>query len=82
MDTIKKVLLNRNALCHEYIQPAQIKKTLEEHCNKRINRRLRIWSLLCFELWLKTFMDGQVQKISLGLNELCQNGETQWRKSA
>ena len=34
LDAVQKMLLNRRALCHEFIQPAQIKKTLEEHCNK------------------------------------------------
>jgi asparagine synthase (glutamine-hydrolysing) len=58
LDYVKRIILDPRALLHEFIQPAQIQKTLEEHCNGRANRRLRIWSLLCFEIWLKTFAGG------------------------
>jgi asparagine synthase (glutamine-hydrolysing) len=30
---------------------------LEEHLEGRVNHRLLIWSLLCFEWWNRLFMD-------------------------
>jgi asparagine synthase (glutamine-hydrolysing) len=56
---VKKLLLSPDALCHAYIERAQIQRALEEHCARRINRRLLIWSLLSFEIWLRRFADGQ-----------------------
>lgn len=29
---------------------------MEEHFSGKQNRRLLVWSLLCFEWWLKTFL--------------------------
>lgn len=57
LEYVKKLLVDRPALCHEYISKSAIEKTLRDHCDRGVNLRLRIWSLLCFELWLKIFLD-------------------------
>lgn len=49
---VRDVLLSRDAKSHRYISPDFIKKTLDEHCGKKTNKRLLVWSLLCFERWL------------------------------
>lgn len=53
-----KTLLNRRALCHDLINPVAIQSILEEHWRGETNHRLLIWSLLCFEFWLRIFLDG------------------------
>lgn len=52
---VSRLLLNPKAMCHDFIEPRALEQTLEEHCKQRINHRLRIWSLLCFETWLQEF---------------------------
>lgn len=52
---IKELLFNKNAMIYNYIQPEAAKKLMNEHFEGRKNRRLFIWSLLCFEWWNKIF---------------------------
>jgi asparagine synthase (glutamine-hydrolysing) len=53
---IKSILFNNQARIYEYIQPGTAHKMIEEHFKGRVNRRLLIWSLLCFEWWNKIFI--------------------------
>lgn len=56
IDYIKRLLLNRNAMIYEFIQPDMTRTLLNEHFTGKRNRRLLIWSLLSFEWWLRVFM--------------------------
>lgn len=56
---VKELLLGKNIACHEYIQPTYIEKIIHEHCEKRINHRLLLWSLMSFEWWCRIFLKGQ-----------------------
>ena len=56
---VKELLLGKNIACHEFIQPAFIEKTIYEHCEKRINHRLLLWSLMNFEWWCRIFLHGE-----------------------
>ncbi|MDP9308731.1 MAG: asparagine synthase (glutamine-hydrolyzing) [Actinomycetota bacterium] len=58
MDYIREILLDPRSLNRGYFQPAYVIRILEEHVHGRINHRLLIWSLLCFEWWNRLFMDG------------------------
>jgi asparagine synthase (glutamine-hydrolysing) len=58
MDYIREILLDRRSLNRGYFQPASVQRVLEEHLEGRVNHRLLIWSLLCFEWWNRLFMDG------------------------
>ncbi|MDD5343456.1 MAG: hypothetical protein PHW12_03435, partial [Smithella sp.] len=51
-----KTLLNPRAAYRDFLQPEFVKNIINEHCEKRINHRLLIWSFLCFEEWCKTFL--------------------------
>lgn len=55
---VESVILGKRAMLQEIIRPEVIRQTLREHCDKRINHRLRIWSMLCMEMWLRLFVDG------------------------
>ncbi|MDV7393856.1 hypothetical protein RZS08_20930, partial [Arthrospira platensis SPKY1] len=61
----QEVLLNKRASSRDIIQPAYVKKIIDEHLSGT-NHRLLIWSLLSFEWWCKLFLDNQ--KIE-GINE-------------
>ncbi len=44
----------------EYLDRATVCRSLvDDHLDGRENRRLLIWSLLYFEEWLSTFIDGR-----------------------
>jgi asparagine synthase (glutamine-hydrolysing) len=53
---VKNLLLDKNAAYKEFINPQYVEKVLDEHINKKINHRLLIWSLMCFEWWCKLFL--------------------------
>ena len=56
---VKELLLGKNIACHEFIQPSFIEKIIYEHCEKRINHRLLLWSLMNFEWWCRLFLKEQ-----------------------
>ncbi len=58
-DYVKELLLNKKAVCSEFIQTRFVKKVIDEHINQRINHRLLIWSLLNFEWWCRIFLNGE-----------------------
>ena len=58
IDYIKTLLADPRARINDYLQPTYIRAKLDEHTTGRANRRLFIWSLLSFEWWLRTFVDG------------------------
>ena len=58
-DYVKKLLLNKKTVSAEFINPAYIEKTIDEHINKKINHRLRIWSFMNFEWWCRLFLNGE-----------------------
>jgi asparagine synthase (glutamine-hydrolysing) len=54
---IMKLLYNKKALIYDFIQPKSAQNLMNEHFEGRVNNRLLIWSLLCFEWWLKLFAE-------------------------
>ncbi len=58
-DYVKELLLGKNIACHQFIQPSFIEKTIYEHCEKRINHRLLLWSLMNFEWWCRLFLHNE-----------------------
>jgi len=56
---VKELLLNENTISTEYINGDYIKNIIHEHCDKHINHRLIIWSLMNFEWWCKIFLNGE-----------------------
>jgi asparagine synthase (glutamine-hydrolysing) len=55
IEYIKDLLLNKKARIYEYMQYDTVVEIMNEHFQGKKNRRLLIWSLLCFEWWLKIF---------------------------
>ena len=56
IDYIRTLLFDERARMYEYIQPETAQELMNEHFSGQQNRRLLIWSFLCFEWWLRTFM--------------------------
>ena len=53
---VKELLLGKNIASAEFINPAYVKKIIEEHIDQKINHRLLLWSLMCFEWWCRIFL--------------------------
>ena len=58
MDYLREILLDPRSLWRGYFQPSFVRRVLAEHVEGKVNHRLLIWSLLCFEWWNRLFMDG------------------------
>ena len=59
IDYIRRLLSNRDARLYEFVDPTTVHALINEHVSGAVNHRLVIWSLLCFEWWLRRFRDGQ-----------------------
>lgn len=59
IDYIKDLLYNKRARIYDYFQQDTVKELMNEHFEGKTNRRLLIWSLLCFEWWCKLFLNGE-----------------------
>jgi asparagine synthase (glutamine-hydrolysing) len=58
IDYIRRLLHTRDARIYEFLDAGTVTALLDEHMSGRVNHRLVIWSLLCFEWWLRRFRDG------------------------
>jgi asparagine synthase (glutamine-hydrolysing) len=56
---INRLLRDPSARIYEFIQPAYVERTLDEHTAGKVNHRLLIWSLLSFEWWVRSFLGGE-----------------------
>ena len=59
---INRLLRDPSARIYEFIQPAYVERTLDEHTAGKVNHRLLIWSLLSFEWWVRSFLEGGASK--------------------
>lgn len=59
IDYVRRLILDPNARLYEFLRPDTVGALVGEHLRGETNRRLLIWSLLSFEWWLRTFMDGR-----------------------
>jgi asparagine synthase (glutamine-hydrolysing) len=53
---VKELLLGKNIASSEFINPEYVKKIIDEHMVHKINHRLILWSLMCFEWWCRIFI--------------------------
>nr|HOO46681.1 asparagine synthase C-terminal domain-containing protein [Deltaproteobacteria bacterium] len=56
IEYIRELLFNPKAQIYDYIQIQAAQQLLNEHFAGKVNHRLLIWSLLCFEWWLRIFL--------------------------
>lgn len=59
MNYLQEILLDPRTLERGWFEPAYVRHVLDEHLSGRVNHRLLIWSLLCFEWWNRLFVDGE-----------------------
>ena len=51
-------MLNDDSAMYEYLNPTSVRGLVDDHLEGRENRRLLLWSLLTFEHWCQTFLNG------------------------
>ncbi len=61
---VKKILHDKKAVYKDFIDPKAVDAILSDHCDLKINHRLPIWSLLCFEWWCRIFLQGEQDSAS------------------
>jgi len=61
---IKELLLDKQTVSSEFINPEYVGKIVEEHVHKQKNHRLLIWSFMCFEWWCRLFLSKDLDKTS------------------
>ncbi|MCL5773150.1 MAG: asparagine synthase C-terminal domain-containing protein, partial [Firmicutes bacterium] len=59
MDYIRKILLTGRARKRGFFNYSYIERIIREHLSGKVNNRLIIWSLLCFEWWNRIFLEGE-----------------------
>jgi asparagine synthase (glutamine-hydrolysing) len=59
IDYIERELLHHDAAIYEFLDPDGVRPLVREHIEGRENRRLLLWSLMCFEHWCRTFLKGE-----------------------
>lgn len=52
---IRRLLAPGTARLYAYLEPAVVSSLIDQHVQGHTNRRLFIWSCICFEWWLRTF---------------------------
>ncbi len=52
---IKSTLLNHKSPIYDYMDYSLVTRCIDRHLQGEVNSRLFIWSLLNFDMWLKTF---------------------------
>jgi asparagine synthase (glutamine-hydrolysing) len=58
IDYVRRLLLDPKARIYDYLNPIYIRERLDKHMSGQMNHRLFIWSLLSFEWWCRSFLDG------------------------
>lgn len=56
---VRSILFDTKAVYKDYINPKSVQNILHEHCERQMNHRLLIWSLLCFEWWCRIFLKNE-----------------------
>ncbi|MFX0196183.1 MAG: asparagine synthase (glutamine-hydrolyzing) [Candidatus Hodarchaeota archaeon] len=56
IEYMRRMILDKKTSIFDYMDYDSVKELVFEHLDGRQNRRLFIWSLLNFELWLRTFL--------------------------
>jgi asparagine synthase (glutamine-hydrolysing) len=59
IDYVRRRLLSGQPRLYQYLDRETVTRLVEDHLGARQNRRLFIWSLLCFEQWCELFLEGQ-----------------------
>ena len=58
IDYVQRLILSPDARIYEFLRPDTVHELVHQHLRGETNRRLLIWSLLSFEWWCRSFLEG------------------------
>ncbi len=58
IEYVRRELMGNDALIYDFVDRSTVHELISHHLEGRENRRLLIWSLLCFENWCRIFLNG------------------------
>lgn len=58
MDYVRRLLFDKNAAIYMFMDRQTCQSLINEHMEGKANRRLLIWSFLCFEYWCRNSLEG------------------------
>lgn len=56
IDYVDSIILNPSSMIYEYLDKRSVETVFQKHINGTANKRLFIWSIICFEEWLNCFI--------------------------
>ncbi|MEX0725253.1 MAG: asparagine synthase (glutamine-hydrolyzing) [Planctomycetaceae bacterium] len=62
-ELLRDTLLSTKALQRGYFNPEAVEKLVDDHLASRVDHSNRLWSLLCFELWQRMFLDETIVNV-------------------
>jgi asparagine synthase (glutamine-hydrolysing) len=65
-DYARAVLLDSRALGRDYFRPGAVEQMLDEHQAGTFDHAYRLWGLLVFEIWHRTWLDGHKPSSAVG----------------
>jgi len=74
IDYVRELVLDPQARIYEYLRLETVSELVGEHFRGEQNRRLFIWSLICFEWWCRLFLDGALRPSISAYKEVPSHG--------
>jgi asparagine synthase (glutamine-hydrolysing) len=62
---IDELVLGARAKSRGLFEPAFVRRLVDEHQSGRANHDERLWALVNFELWMRQFVDGDLERTTL-----------------
>lgn len=59
---LKILMQDSRGVSYGWIKSAPVLRALQEHLDGRSNHDMRLWQILCFELWLRIVVEGSLSK--------------------
>jgi asparagine synthase (glutamine-hydrolysing) len=56
IEYVRRILHGKNTRLYDYMAREAVDGLVNEHLQGKTNRRLFIWSLIAFELWLRSYL--------------------------
>ena len=60
-DYLKSILLSERLVKRGFFEKKSIEQMVQQHIAGKINHTSRLWNLLCFEIWCRIFIDGELK---------------------
>jgi asparagine synthase (glutamine-hydrolysing) len=57
VDFVREIVGDDAAPMYRFLRPDTVRTLVDEHLRGETNRRLLLWSLICFDRWCRTFLD-------------------------